>query len=158
MSTWRKASLKWVHGDILKPNFMNWKISRYRHLVCVFAKDLKFSYKNLGVSKPAKITTEHRLNLTLSWKIMIGVLERDFFLIFVDESLVNRNTMNSYGWTKQGMPERLVIKPWDFRMSFIVAHSAEGVEVLWVQRPSSIKKSIWNLSNSWWLGRKTNLK
>ena len=91
-------------------------------------KRLKFSYKKLGVSNPAKITTEHRLNLTLCWKILIGLLERDFFLIFVDEFLVNRNTMNSYGWTKQGMSGRLVIKPWDFRISFIVAHSAEGVE------------------------------
>ena len=91
-------------------------------------KKLKFSYKKLGVSNPVKITVDHRCKLTLCWKILIGFLERDFLLIFVDEFLVNRNTMNSYGWAKQGMPGRLVIKPWDFRMSFIVAHSYEDVE------------------------------
>ena len=36
--------------------------------------------------------------------------------------------MNTYGWTKTGMPGRLFRKPLDFRMSFVVSHSANEVE------------------------------
>ena len=36
--------------------------------------------------------------------------------------------MNTYGWTKTGVPGRLFRKPLDFRMSFVVSHSANEVE------------------------------
>ena len=58
------------------------------------------------------------------------MIEGGFHLIFVDEFLINRNTISTYGWTQRGAPGRLIKRPTDFRMSFVVAHSQERVEGL----------------------------
>ena len=49
-------------------------------------------------------------------------------MIFLDEFLVNRNTLKSYGWVKKGQPGRKTMIPTDFKMSFIVAHSQTKIE------------------------------
>ena len=97
-------------------------------LSMILKKKLKLSYKKLGVTNPAKILPEHRSNLVYWCKAIIGLLERGFYLIFTDEFLVNRNTINTYGWTPTGMPGRLLKRPTNFRMSFVVAHSQEQIE------------------------------
>ena len=91
-------------------------------------KRLKLIYKRLGVTNPAKILPEHKSNLTYWWKAIIGLLERKFYLIFTDEFLVNRDTINSYGWARAGRPGRLLKRPTNFRMSFVVAHNQEQIE------------------------------
>ena len=58
----------------------------------------------------------------------MGLIFLKNYLIFHDEFLVYRNTINTYGWTKAGMPGRLFLKPLNFRMSFVVSHSANEVE------------------------------
>ena len=49
-------------------------------------------------------------------------------MVFVDEFLINKNTVRTYGWTRKGMPGRVRQKPIDFKMSFVVAHSHEKIE------------------------------
>ena len=93
-------------------------------------KELKLSYKKLGNTNPTKVLPESRINLTSCWKLIIGMIEGGFHLIFVDEFLINRNTISTYGWTQRGAPGRLIKRPTDFRMSFVVAHSQERVEGL----------------------------
>ena len=55
------------------------------------------------------------------------MIEQEFHLLFVDEFLINRSTFHTYGWTKRGMPGRLLKKPTNFKMSF-VANSQNRVE------------------------------
>ena len=93
-------------------------------------KELKLSYKKLGNTNPTKVLPESRINLASCWKLIIGMIEGGFHLIFVDEFLINRNTISTYGWTQRGAPGRLIKRPTDFRMSFVVTHSQERVEGL----------------------------
>ena len=89
---------------------------------------LKLSYKKLGNTNPSKLIPDNRANLVSWLKAIIGLKERGFYLIFIDEFLVNRNTINNYGWTQRGMPGRLFRRPTGFKMSFVVAHSISRVE------------------------------
>ena len=68
-------------------------------------------------------------SLLTSWcRATIGLLNSGFHLIFVDEFVINRNTIHTYGWAHKGKPSRLLLKPNDFKMSFVVAHSRWRVE------------------------------
>ena len=89
---------------------------------------LKFSYKKFVNSEPTKAYHKNRLNLESWLKTLIWSIEGGFHLIYVDEFLVNRYTLKKYGWTRRGKPGRLFQKLPDFKMSFIVAHSQQGVE------------------------------
>ena len=94
----------------------------------VMHKELKLSFKMLGNTDPKKISPENKSNLSYWWKTIIWFLEGGFYLIFVDEFIINRNKINTYGWARKGMPGRLLKKPTDFKMSFVVGHSEMGVE------------------------------
>ena len=89
---------------------------------------LKLSYKKLGNTNPSKLIPDNRANLVSWLKAIVGLKEWWFYLIFIDEFLVNRNTINNYGWTQRGMPERLFRWPTGFKMSFVVARSISRVE------------------------------
>ena len=65
--------------------------------------------------------------------------------MFIDEFTINRKTLNTYGWTRRGLPERLLIRTLEFKMSFIVAHSQIRIDALWGQKTVSIR---WNIRSS----------
>ena len=90
--------------------------------------DLKLCFKKLGTINPKKAGNESKFSLTMWLKVVLGLLSTDTHLLYVDEFLINRNTINTYGWTQKGRPGRLLVKPSNFRMSFVVAHSQLGVE------------------------------
>ena len=91
-------------------------------------KQLKFSYKKLGLNNPIKSRPENKANL-LSWiKLINALVEENFHVVYLDEFLVNRNTLKSYGWVRKGQPGRKTMRPTDFKMSFIVAHSQTKIE------------------------------
>ena len=94
----------------------------------VMHKELKLSFKKLGNTDPKQIFPENKSNLSYWWKTLIWLLEGGFHLIFVDEFLINRNMMNTYGWARKGMPGRRLKKSTDLKMSFVVGHSEMGVE------------------------------
>ena len=73
----------------------------------VFHDKLGLSYKKLGNTNPKRIAPENRANQVTWCKIIMGLIEKNFYLIFLDEFLIYRNTINTYGWTKAGMPGRL---------------------------------------------------
>ena len=87
---------------------------------------IKISYKKLGSAEPTKAYHENRSNLASWWKTLIWLIEGGFYLIYIDEFLVNRSTLRKYGWTKKGKPGRLLQKQRDFKMNFAVAHSQES--------------------------------
>ena len=65
-------------------------------------KNLRLSYKKLGLMNITKASHNSKTNL-LSWvKWIIGLIEEGFHLIFLDEFLINRNTTRMYGWTRMG--------------------------------------------------------
>ena len=97
-------------------------------LSLLFRDKLKLSYKKLGNTNPSKALPDNRTNLVSWCKTVLGLLEKGFYLIFIDEFLVNRNTINTYGWTQKGMPGRLLRLPTGFKMSFVVAHGTSRVE------------------------------
>ena len=91
---------------------------------------LNMSYKKLGSENPSKMIRDNKANL-ISWtKTLISLLKEDFYLVYIDEFTVNRNTTNTYGWSSKGISGRLLIRTPDFKMSFIVAHSQHGLEGL----------------------------
>ena len=57
-----------------------------------------------------------------------ALVEVNFHLIFLNEFLVNRNTLKSYDWVKKGQPGRKTMRLTDFKMSLIVAHSPTKIE------------------------------
>ena len=96
----------------------------------LFRKQLKFSYKKLGLSNPTKARSENKSNLLFWIKLIASLVNDGFHVVFLDEFMVNRETTKTYGWARRGQPGRLLEKPWDFKMSFIVAHSPASVEGL----------------------------
>ena len=52
----------------------------------------------------------------------------EFYVVYLDEFLINRNTKKEYDWALKGQPGRMLSKPTEFRMIFIVAHSSIRVE------------------------------
>ena len=52
----------------------------------------------------------------------------EFYVVHLDEFLINRNTKKEYVWALKGQPWRMLSKPTEFRMNFIVAHSSIKVE------------------------------
>ena len=91
-------------------------------------KKFNLTYKKLGNSNPRKVIPENKTNLISCLKTIIGLLSWGFHVIFADEFLINRNTIPSYGWWQKGKPGRLFIRPIEFKMSFVVAHSSRRVE------------------------------
>ena len=80
------------------------------------------------MANPVKATPDYKVNLASWWRAIIGLIEQGIHLLFVDEFLVNRSTFHTYRWTKRGMPERLLKKPTNFKMSVVVANSLNRVE------------------------------
>ena len=91
-------------------------------------KQLKLRYKKLGLNNPIKARPESKSNLLSCIKLINSLIEERFHAVFLDEFLVNRNTLKSYGWARKGQPGRRTIKSTGFRMSFIVAHSQTRIE------------------------------
>ena len=88
-----------------------------------FRHRLSLSYKKLGINNPKKMDLDSRSLLTSWCRATIGLLNSGFHLIFVDEFVINRNTIHTYGWVHKGKPGRLLLRPNNFKMSFVVAHS-----------------------------------
>ena len=80
------------------------------------------------MANPFKATPDYKVNLASWWRAIIGLIEQGFHLLSVDEFLVNRSTFHTHRWTKRGMPERLLKKPTNFKMSVVVANSLNRVE------------------------------
>ena len=112
----------------LMQNFLDIECLSLSTISRLIHSKLKFSYKKLGNTEPKKAYFENKSNLESWWKTLIWLIEGGFYLIYVDEFLVNRNTLKKYGWAQKGKPDRLYQKPPDFKMSFVVAHSQERVE------------------------------
>ena len=107
------------------PDLKRVTLSTLRRL---FKHKLSLSYKKLGITNPNKMKPDKKEQL-ISWlKAIIGWLGSEFYTIFLDEFLVNRNTTNSYGWAYKGKSGRLLRWPNEFKMSFVVAHSPQRVE------------------------------
>ena len=84
-------------------------------------RNLNLSYKKLGGTNIKKVKPDNKSNLIEWLKLMISLLSDWYYLIFLDEFTVNRNTLRTYGWTQRGTPGRMLIRKLDFKMSFIVA-------------------------------------
>ena len=125
----RGFSLVQAKADLLQnfPELVDISLSTIRNLM---HRELRLSFKKLGNTNPTKVSPESRVNLANCWKLIIWMIEGGYHLIFVDEFLINRNTISKYGWAKRGMPGRLMKRPTSFNMSFVVAHSQERVEGL----------------------------
>ena len=94
----------------------------------ILNKQLGLSFKKLGNNHPTKANPENRNNLK-TWILAISELVKmEFYVVYLDEFLINRNTKKEYGWALKGQPGRMLSKPTEFRMSFIVAHSSIRVE------------------------------
>ena len=97
-------------------------------LSTLFHRRFNLSYKKLGIANPISVTPEHRINRIDWYKLITGLMDKGFYLVFTDEFLVNRNTLHSYGWTKRGTIDRLVENKLEFKISFAVAHSRGRME------------------------------
>ena len=96
----------------------------------ILRKKLNLSFKKMGINNPSKLLPENKGNLISCIRTIIALIKERFHVVFLDEFLVNRNTMKTYEWTRKGEPGRLYKRSTDFRMSFIVAHSRFRVEGL----------------------------
>ena len=70
-----------------------------------------------------KMSPESVSNLAVWIKLMKNLLAKKFYVAFIDGFTINRKTLNTYGWTRRGLPGRLLIRTLEFKMSFIVAYS-----------------------------------
>ena len=96
----------------------------------LFRLQLKFSYKKLGINNLIEERPENKSNL-LSWiKLIFYLVKERFHVVFLDEFIINIETTKAYCWARKGQPGRLLEKPSDFKMSFIVSHSPARVEGL----------------------------
>ena len=94
----------------------------------ILNKQLGLSFKKLANNHPTKTNLENRNNLK-TWILLINELVKtEFYVVYLDEFLINRNTKKEYGWALKGQPGRMFSKPTEFRMSSIVAHSTIRVE------------------------------
>ena len=91
-------------------------------------KQLKLSYKKLGQNNPTKASPENRSNLKIWIWAISELIKMVYYVVYLDEFLINRNTKKEYSWAWRGQPGRIPSKPTEFRMSFIVAHSQTRVE------------------------------
>ena len=96
----------------------------------LFRKHLKFSYKKLGVNNPIKERPENKSSLLFWIKLVSYFIKEKFHVVFLDEFMINRETIKTYGWARKGQPGRIIERPSNFKMSFIVAHTPEWVEGL----------------------------
>ena len=94
----------------------------------VLRQDLGLTYKKLGGTNIKKVKPESRANLTDCVKVLINFLLKQYYIVFLDEFTINRNTLRTYGWTQKGKPGRMLVRAPGFKMSFIVAHSQARVE------------------------------
>ena len=62
-------------------------------------RNLRLSFKKLGGTKIKKVRPESQHNLIESLKLLISWLKDQYYLIFVDQFTVNRQTQWTYGWT-----------------------------------------------------------
>ena len=111
-------------------------------LSMILKKKLKLSYKKLGLTNPVKYFLSTDLIMSVDVRLLYGLLERRFYLIFTDEFFVNRNSINTYEWTPTDMKGRLLKRPTNFRMSFVVAHRKEQIEGIMGLRLLLIRRSI----------------
>ena len=129
------------------PDLHNISVSTLSRL---FRHRLSLSYKKLGKNSPKKVDPDSRSLLTSWCRAIIGLLNSRFHLIFVDEFVINRNTIHTYGWTHKGKPNRLLMRPKDFKMSFVVAHSRERERVSWARELHLININSLNSSDTYW--------
>ena len=94
----------------------------------VLHRNLGLSFKKLGGTNIKKVRPESQSNLIEWLKLLISLLNDQYYLVFIDEFIVNRQTQWTYGWTQKGKPGRMLIRAIDFKMSFIIAHSQVRVE------------------------------
>ena len=94
----------------------------------ILNQGLGLSNKKLGGVNIKKIRPDSRSSLVSLTETIIRLLQTKFYLICVDEFTINRKTTRMYGWTKKGSPGRLLIRPPEFKMSFVIAHSQTRVE------------------------------
>ena len=94
----------------------------------VLHRSLGLSFKKLGGTNIKKVRPESLSNLVKWLELLISLLNDQYYLIFIDEFTVNRQTQLTYGWTQKGKPGRMLIRAIDFKMSFIIAHSQVKVE------------------------------
>lgn len=90
--------------------------------------NLRMSYKKLWALNPRHLNFGESSNLAFWAKIILGPSKEEYLIVFLDEFLINRNTTSSFGWTQKGQPGRIIQKPLDYRMSFVIAHSNQQIE------------------------------
>ena len=80
---------------------------------------LGLSFKKLGGTSIKKQSSWSKENIQRWTKLVINLLLKQHYLVFVDEFKINRSTQRTYEWTKRGKPGRLLIRSSDFNMSFV---------------------------------------
>ena len=139
--------------------FQTWAVFVFPQLVNVLHRNLGLSFKKLGRTNIKKVRPESQSNLVKWLELLISLHNDQYYLIFIDEFTVNRQTQWTYGWTQKGKPGRMLIRAIDFKMSFIIAHSKWKLKVSLGPSQHSIKRNtntflvssfqIWNWMNDW---------
>ena len=91
-------------------------------------KELNLSYKKVGRMKITRADKCDKNNKISCTKLILGLIEDDYHVVFLDEFLINRKLSVLMIGPERGKLGRINSKPTEFKASFVIAHSQRTIE------------------------------